>query len=238
MKISLQLYSIKDEIAADFKGAVKKVGELGYDGVEFAGFGGLTADEMKTLLAESNLYSVGSHSGMDIFKNSFEECCAYNKAIGSQYVIMPWAQFKTREDVDEVINLLNSSVEIARKYGLKVGYHNHAFEFEKIDGEYILDLIAANTSDDVVLEVDVFWAAVASVDPLAYIEKWGKKIELIHIKQIGAENKNVEISKGNIDMKKVIETAKYAKHFSIEQEASDIPIWEITKNNVEYMKSL
>jgi sugar phosphate isomerase/epimerase len=122
---------------------------------------------------------------------------------------------------------------MAKGSGIKIGYHNHQNEFKKIGDKYILDIIAENT--DVVLELDVFWVAFAGIDPVEVINKWGDRVELIHIKQIGKNNANVEVSEGDIDFKEIISAAKYAKYFVVEQEEYTKPIWETTKNNIDYL---
>ncbi len=238
MEFSMQLYSLRDETEKDFKGSVKATGDFGYSGVEFAGFGGLTSSEMKELLQESRLYAVGSHSGADIFKNSLEEELQYLKDIGAKYMVCPWAKFESMNDVNEICDMLNSAAETAKKYGIKVGYHNHNQEFEKIDGKYILDLIAEKTSDDVILELDVYWAAYADVCLFEYIKKMGKKIELIHIKQIGDDKKNVDVPDGKIDIAELVKTAQYAKYFVVEQEQYAVSPLDSARRNAEYLKTV
>lgn len=238
MEFSMQLYSLRDETAKDFKSAVKVTGDFGYSGVEFAGFGGLTSGEMNELLKESNLYAIGSHSGVDIFKNSLEEELQYLKDVGAKYMICPWAKYESIDDVNAICEMLNTAAEVAKKYDIKVGYHNHDQEFEKIDGKYILDLIAENTSDDVILELDVYWASYADVCPFEYIKKMGKKIELIHIKQIGDEKKNVDVPDGKIDVPELIKTAQYAKYFIVEQEHYAVSPLDSAKRNAEYLKTV
>ncbi len=238
MEVSLQLYSINEETKKDFKKSVEKVAEIGYKGVEFAGYGGLSAEELTTLLKENNLYSVGSHRGVQIFEESFDEELKYNKAIGSEYIICPWAKVDTREEVDKLVQLLNDAADKAAKENIKVGYHNHAHEFVKIDGKYALDMIAENTNDNVILELDVFWVAYAGIDPLEYIKKWGKKVELIHIKQIAENKDNVDVADGVIDMAKVKEVSKYAKYFVVEHEEFDKPVWDSIKNDFEFLNQI
>lgn len=238
MEVSLQLYSINEETKKDFRKSIEKVGEIGYQGVEFAGYGGLSSKEITALLKENNLYSVGSHCGLPAFEETFEEVLKFNKAIGSKYIICPGAKLDTREEVDHLVQLLNAAAEIAAKENIKVGYHNHAHEFAKIDGKYVLDLIAENTNDDVILELDVFWVTYAGVDPIEYIKKWGKKIELIHIKQIDENKGNVDVADGVIDMKLVKETAKSAEYFVVEHEEFDKPVWDCIRNDFEYLNQI
>ena len=238
MDISLQLYSIKDETQKNFKKAVETVAKIGYKGVEFAGYGGLSAEEMTALLKENGLYAVGSHCGISLFEEAFDKELAYNKAVGSKYMICPYAKVSTREEVDHLVNLLNACSEKAAKEGIKVGYHNHAHEFVPVDGKYPLDLIAENTGDNVILELDVFWVAYAGVDPIEYIKKWGKKVELIHIKQIDAEKANVDIDDGILNMAKIRDESKYAKYFILEHEEFDKPVWDAIQNDFNSLSKL
>jgi sugar phosphate isomerase/epimerase len=238
MEVSLQLWSINDETKKDYKGSIAKVGNIGYNGVEFAGYGGLTAEEMVELLKQNNLYSVGTHCGLQVFAENFDEELQYSKTIGSKYIICPAAKVDTMDDIEYLVKHLNAAAEKAAKENIKVGYHNHDFEFITIDGKYAMDHIAEKTSDDVVLELDVFWLSYAGVDPVEYIKKWGKKVELIHIKQIGENKANVDVADGFIDMKTIKEAAEYAKYFVVEHEEFDKPVWDAIKNDYEYLKQI
>ncbi|MGB8452324.1 MAG: TIM barrel protein, partial [Anaerocolumna sp.] len=150
MEVSLQLWSINEETKKDFKKAVEHVAQTGYKGVEFAGYGGLSPEELKILLQENNLYSVGTHAGMQVFENSFDQEIKFNKTIGSQYIICPYAEVDTKEKIDKLAGLLNTAADKAAKENIKVGYHNHAHEFVEIDGKFPLDIIAENTNDNVI----------------------------------------------------------------------------------------
>lgn len=242
MDISLQLYSVKDAAAKDYKAAVCRTANMGYSGVELDGWGNLPADEMKQLLDENGLYAVGSHTGVGYFKENFSDVLAWHKAVGAKYIMVPGGvELDSQEKVMDFCRLLNESAEEAKKYGIKVGYHNHAHEFQKIGGKYILDIIAENTVDDVVLEVDVYWVQYAGVDPYGYVESLGKKAELIHLKQIGENGDNVPLADGLIDMKHMIDSCRFAKYFIIEQETflPDLEeVWAIQKSNIEHLKSL
>lgn len=231
MEVSLQLYSIHEETQKDFAGSINKVGKIGYHGVEFAGFGGLSAEEVSRLLKENHLYSVGSHTGLQIFKSSFADELTFNKAIGSKYIVCPGAKVDTREEIDALVDILNQAADQAIHENIKVGYHNHAHEFKKVDGKYALDIIAENTNENVILELDVFWVAYAGLDPIEYIKKWGKKVELIHIKQIDENKANVDVADGILDMKKIKEASQYAKFFVVEHEEFDKPVWDSIQND-------
>ncbi len=238
MEVSLQLYSIHEETKKDFKKSVEQVAKIGYKGVEFAGFGGMTTEEVNSLLSENHLYSVGCHTGVQVFENSFDEELEFNKAIGSKYIICPYAEVDTREKIDKLVNLLNAAADKAAAANIKVGYHNHAHEFAEVDGKFALDIIAENTNDNVILELDVFWVAYAGVDPVEYIKKWGKKVELIHMKQIDSNKANVDMADGSIDMQKIKDASEYATYFVLEHEEYDKPVWDSIKNDFEYLDQL
>lgn len=238
MKASIQLWSLNRVIPKiGLKNALKLVAEHGYSGVEFAGFADIPAKEMAEELKKNGLYSVGSHTHFNLFKNALEENLEYNKTIGSEYMIIPSAPTKTADDIKILAELLNHAAEKAKSYDIKVGYHNHDFEFTKIDGKYALDLITEETSDDVIMEIDAFWVAFAGENPYEYIKKTGRKAELIHFKQIAQNDKNVRLPDGIIDFKKLAADAKYAKHFVVEQE-DESDQTESSRINMEFLKNL
>lgn len=238
MNCGLQLWSLNGYFDNDIKKQLELTAQCGFGGVEFAGgFGNLSTDEMKAELAKNKLDAIGSHSGLDIFKTKLEDELAYLQAVGAKYMIIPAAQYAGMEDVDEIAEILNNAATVAAKYGIKVGYHNHHMEFEKIDGKYILDLLMEKTTKDVVFEVDVFWAAYSGVDPYEYLTSHKERIELIHLKQIGKDKKNVTLPEGDIDFKKIAECAKYAKYFIVEQEG-EMDKAEACRINGEFIKTL
>jgi len=238
MKASIQLWSLNRVIPEiGIKAALKLVAEAGYSGVEFAGFGDIPAEEMAVELQKNGLYSVGSHTGIKAFENDLEKNLEYNKKIGSEYMIIPSSELKSADDVKKLVNLLNKSAETAKSYGIKVGYHNHEYEFEKINNKYILDIIAEETSADVIMEIDAYWVEYADENVYEYIKKLGKKVELVHFKQIGSEKSNPRLPYGDIDFARLKIDSVFAKHFIVEQEDESDQI-ESAKINMEYLKSL
>lgn len=242
MKTSLQLYSVKDAAALDYAATVRRVAQMGYSGVELDGWGNLPAGEMKALLEQNGLYAVGSHTQAHFFEDRLEEALRWHSEAGAGYMIIPGGvDVSTAEGVDSLCRLLNMAAEKGREYGVKVGYHNHAHEFCKIGREFALDLIAKNTVSEVVMEIDVYWVQYAGLDPYRYVEGLGEKAELIHLKQIGKDNENVALPDGDIDMKRMIQSSIYAKHFVVEQETflPDLEkVWSIQKANIDHLNSL
>jgi len=239
---AIQLYSVRDAMEGNYIEVLEKLGKngFGYTGVEFAGFGGLSFDEIKKALDDNGLKPISSHTGLERLLNNRDEEIAYQKAIGIEYIICPWADMESKSDVLNLAKELTPVAEKIKAAGMKFGYHNHAHEFERDGGEYLLDILFDNLPDDTVMELDVFWTEYAQVDTLAYMEKHKNRLELIHVKQIGKDRKNVEIDKGFIDFADLIKKAQGmgVKHFILEQEEYEVSSMASAENAMRYISSL
>lgn len=223
LPVALQLYSLREETKKDFIGTLEKVAEIGYKGVEFAGFGDIPADRMKDCLDSLGLKAVGSHTSLDLLKNSFDKIVEYNHKIGNSNIICPYNEYKSRQDYIEAAKLYNKIGEKCKEKGFEFHYHNHAHEFEIFDGEYGLDIIFKETSSKLVkAEIDTCFVKVAGLDPAAYIKKYKGRCPLLHLKDVeeGGTNGTVEIGNGILDFKGIIDAAMYAdvKWLIVEQE--------------------
>jgi len=241
-EFAIQLYSVRDVMENNFTGTLEKLGSkgMGYTGVEFAGFGGLTAEEMKKALADNGLKPISSHTGLERLLTALDEEITYHKDIGAEYIICPYAEMETKADVLELAKKLTPVTEKITAAGLKFGYHNHAHEFIKDEGEYLLDILFDNLPDEAVMELDVYWTEYAGIDTKAYMDKHKNRLELLHIKQIGKDKHNVELDKGLIDFKDLIKKAGMngVKHFILEQEEYETTSLASVKNAINYINSL
>ncbi|MFV0401550.1 MAG: sugar phosphate isomerase/epimerase family protein [Oscillospiraceae bacterium] len=239
---SIQLYSLREQTATDFRGVLNKLSAIGYGGVEFAGYGDIPAPEMKELLQKLNIRPVGSHVGIDRFRENFAGEIDYARTVGIEYLIVPGynvAETGTAAFVKEMKELAPR----VKAEGFRFGYHNHDFEF-KMDGDkYILDrLMDATAADELDIELDIFWAAYAGVDYLEYLKKWGSRIKLLHIKQIADfESKRcVDLDEGVIDFAEIITTgnAVGVKEYILEQEEFEIDPWISVEKGYKHIMSL
>lgn len=183
MKFAVQLYSLRELAAREGAEAVlRTVAEAGYDGVEFAGFYDLSPQEMKALLEKYHLQPVSAHIGVDSIAPSME----YIRTLGIGSIFIPWVSKETFDDEAAYQELCQ---KIKDTYALlkdkTFGYHNHAHEFE--GGK---DRLAKLLSDLPFLkaELDVFWATVAGLDPVAYLDGLGDKLAFVHIKEAAKED--------------------------------------------------
>lgn len=241
-EFAIQLYSVRDVMEEDFIGVLNKLGSkgFGYTGVEFAGFGGITAYEMKTALEENGLKAIASHTSLDRLLNHLDEEIEYHKIIGAEYIICPFAEMNNKTDILELVQKLTPVAKRISSEGLKFGYHNHAHEFVINDGEYLLDILFDNMPGGTVMELDIYWSEYADINSLDYMEKHKDKLELLHVKQIGEGKRNVEVDKGFIDFEEVIKKAKLTgvKHFILEQEEYEESSLKSAENAVRYIYSL
>jgi sugar phosphate isomerase/epimerase len=239
-KLGIQLWSVRDVTNSDFADTLKKLAEMGYTGVEFAGYGGLSAQEMKDVLTANNLKPIGAHVGLERLVNALDEEITFHKILGTDYIICPHSDIKTKDDTLKLAQTLKPVVSKINNAGLKFAYHNHAHEFVQDNGEYLLDILFANLPPEAVMELDLYWVAYANVDPFTYMEKNKNRLKLIHVKQIDKDKNNVDVDQGLIDYKEVIIRAKAmgVEHFILEQEQFAVSSMVSVKNDIDYIKKM
>ena len=205
--IGIQLYSVRDSMAEDFEGTLKKISELGYSSVEFAGFFGHTAEQVNEILAKYNLTVSGTHSGFDDLVNNYDETVAYHKAIGNKYYIIPGYDLWSQEKLDKFVEQVNPICEKLAKDGITLAFHNHYKEFEVLEnGEMVYEQLIYRTN--LKLEVDTYWAFVGMKNPIGLLERLGDRVIFAHIKD-GDVNKNGKpLGMGEAPVKDVVAYVK------------------------------
>lgn len=204
MKLAVQLYSLRDMVknGDDFLKILEEVKKIGFDGVEFAGYHGLSAETIKAKLDELGLVAVGAHIGLDDFKeDKLADTVAFHKTLGCLYVGVGGAPHDTVEDCEYGASLLAKGSEAL---GVPTYYHNHTEEFAPLaNGKTAMQIFAEQTK----LEVDTYWSFHAGVDNYKYISENIDDIILIHIKD-GIDGKPMALTEGNNDLDAVIRAAK------------------------------
>jgi len=184
MKTALQLYSVRDFAAADFIDTLRKVKEMGYDGVEFAGLFGHPPEEVNKTAYELGLTPISAHVPINELSENTDACVGKYKTIGCEYIAIPWmdkALLPGQPDYDRTKNVITAVAAECQKQGITLLYHNHEFEFEKHDGEYLLDILFKDIPA-LQTEIDTCWVNVAGEDPVAYIKKYAGRAPVVHLK--------------------------------------------------------
>ncbi|MCL2088335.1 MAG: sugar phosphate isomerase/epimerase [Oscillospiraceae bacterium] len=236
MKIGIQLYSVRQAMEKDFYGTLERVKQAGYDGVEFAGYYGQTAEDVKAALDKLGLVACSTHTNV----GDPQKAADFEKKLGNKNIVCPGLPSGDAEKLGNAIATLRNAAEVLEPQGLRVGYHNHSHEFEKIDGEYIFDAILREIPS-LLCEIDVGWAHVAGVDPAGFMRKHSGRVEIIHLKDIGENGRSTEIGSGNVDMPGVVEAAKECgtEWLIVEQEDFEgPPMFESIKISCDAVKKM
>ena len=183
MSYSLQLYTLRNAISEDLPGTIKKVADIGYTQVEPYNFVA-TAKELGAALKENGLTAPSGHA--PLMSQDQDEIFTAAKELGISTVIdpfLPAEHWQKAEDIQATAEKLNQAARKGAEYGIRVGYHNHAWELESIiDGRTALEYFESLLDPELVLEVDTYWVAVGGQDPVDILAKLGDRVKFIHIK--------------------------------------------------------
>ena len=184
--VGIQLYGVRNAMAEDFEGTLKAISEMGYEYVEFAGYFGKSAEEIKAILDKYNLKCISVHQGLDFFDENPDEKCEFLKAFGVKYSVIPWyeqSKLAGSSDWEETKRKFSEAADLFKKHGMMLGYHNHEFEYQVVDGKYIHDYIfEAVPEDRIVPELDTCWVHYAGINPVDMINKYKGRVEIVHLK--------------------------------------------------------
>jgi len=245
-KIGLQLYTVRRILEKDFEAALRQVAALGIKEVEFAGYFERKPEQIKELLKRLKLAAPSAHIDTKTLRTGLAKAIEAAKTIGHQYLILgylPKEERKSLDDYKKLIELLNRTGEKCLEADLQFAYHNHDFEFKKIEGKIPYDLILTETdAEKVKMEMDLYWINKAGFEPLTYFEKYPKRFPLVHVKDMDntPEKNFTEVGRGVIDFKKIFSKSGTAgiKHYFIEQDETPAEPLESVKVSLKYLKEL
>ena len=238
MEYGIQLYSVRDLTEKNMEEALRQVSELGYKFVEFAGFFGIPAEEIKGMLDKYGLKVSGTHTGWREIADHFEETVAYHKAIGNKNIIIPGGDFSDQKKLDALIDMINEFQPKLAAEGITLGYHNHHKEFlPNKDGSNIEDQLIYRTN--VMLEIDTYWAYVGMKNPIALLDRLGDRVKVIHIKDGDAEGNGTPLGMGTAPVADVYAKAiEMGLPMVVESETCNPDGMTEAKICIEYLKSL
>jgi len=248
MGVALQLYSVRDDCARDFEGTLKAVAEMGYEAVEFAGYYGRSAESIRETLDKLGLKVAGTHTSLDsLLGDELERTVEFNRIIGNRFLIVPWLpeeRLNSESRCRETAELFNSIAERLRKEGMRVGYHNHTFEFKTIGRKRIWDMFFESTNPEVVMQLDTgnaMHGGVSVEEILNIIRKYPGRAITVHVKEYSSRNPNALIGEGEIRWKEFFElcrTVGGTEWFIVEQESYAYPPLECVKRCIENLRKM
>ncbi len=251
-EINLQLYSLRDDIQANYAATIDSVAKIGYTGIEAAGYNegkfyGMAPADFKKSIEDAGLQVLSSHTTRPLADKpadtKWDEVWAWwdttiqaHKDAGMKYIVAPWMLTpKTLADLQAYCDYYNQIGEKCNAAGIRFGYHNHAFEFTEVEGEIIYDYMLKNTDPaKVFFQMDVYWVVEGGKDPVEYFNAYPGRFELLHIKdetELGKSGKvNFENIFNNIDK-------SGAKHLVVEVERYTGTPFEGVRESYDYLNN-
>lgn len=243
-QIALQLYTVRRLAATDLPGTLRAVAAAGYRAVELAGLPETGPGELARLLGEAGLRAVAAHEGIEGLRNNLGAVIDRLAEVECPRVIVPGLPEGDRRTADDVRRYAAELGGYARTFadeGIRLGYHNHAFEFEPLDGTTVWDALLTALPPEVEIELDVYWAAVAGRDPAAEIRAAADRVRLLHMKDRapGPKPHDAPAGEGNLSFPQIVEAARAAgvEWYIAEQDEPREPLEDIG-SALRYLESL
>lgn len=206
--IALQLYTIRDLLAQDYEGTIRKVADMGYVGVETANlFNGSPASAAK-LFAELGLTVSSAHSALPLGDQK-QEVIDTMGALSCKHLVLPWQppeKFKSLDGIKSICDSLNEAAAVAKANGFQLGYHNHWFEYEVLENRLPVDAMLETLDPDVFFEVDIYWVQTAGQNPVDVVRRLGSRAPFLHIKDgpCQIEAPMTALGEGGVDIPGVV----------------------------------
>ncbi|MDB5292338.1 MAG: Sugar phosphate isomerase/epimerase [Phycisphaerales bacterium] len=227
--IGLELYSVRNELGKDFTGVIEAVGKMGYAGVEFAGYYGWDKRpaELRRLLDDNGLKCCGTHTHLDTLEgDNLKKTIELHKTLGNKFLICPSLSAKDAAGWMDLAKKFNDISARAKESGMLVGYHSHAGDFKKFDGNTGWEIFFDNTNADVVQQIDTGNTLEGGGDPLALIKKYPGRTKTTHVKEHGGAP-DAPVGEGTIEWKPLFEAYESVggiEWYIVEHEAGNPPL--------------
>jgi sugar phosphate isomerase/epimerase len=247
--IGIQLYTIRDLVQKDFIGTLKILSKIGYNSAEAAGYNdrkfyGLTPKEYHLICRENGIQALSTHSNVNT--GNAAKVIEDTAGGGMKYLVLPSIPKEMRQTADDYKKIADDFNLIGEKCnasGIRFGYHNHAFEFEKTEGEIPYDILLERTDPALCfMQVDFYWMVWAGHDPVEYFNRFPDRFELWHVKDMKStdDRESTEIGKGIINFTGLFKLKDKAgmKYFFVEQELFKLDAVESINMSYQYLHNL
>lgn len=243
LPIALQLYSVRHECEKDLPGTLSAVAKMGYDGVEFAGYYGRSAAELRKLCDDLGLKVAGTHIRLDtLLGDALRPTVEFNRALGNKFLIVPGLDESRRNSWKAWYNTAQVFNEVAARLlpeGMKTGYHNHFHEFTAMEGELPWDTFFAHTRKDVVMQIDLGNAMHGGGDPVPFIERYPGRALTVHLKEWSGSYDKALIGEGQVPWPRVFalcEGVGGTEWYIVEQESYAYPPLECVERCIKTLR--
>ncbi|MGP7817436.1 sugar phosphate isomerase/epimerase family protein [Niallia sp. 01092] len=242
--IAVQMYSLRRESERDFAGTLKKVADLGFDGVELAGYGDSASKKVSALLKSLGLEAAASHVPLEQLETNLSQVIEDQHVLGSKYIVCPYLIPERREEKDykALISFLEEAGEKCKKEGITLCYHNHDFELAPLsDGRKALETIFDSTNaSKVQAELDIYWLKKAGENPEEWIKRYKNRTPLVHLKDMTRDEEQffAELGTGGVDIDAILNIGEDAgvKWWIVEQDETRKTPFESIEISMNYLK--
>ncbi|HNS20698.1 MAG TPA: TIM barrel protein [Sedimentisphaerales bacterium] len=200
--IGVQVYSVREVAQKDLAGTIAKIAQMGYQGVEFAGYYGHSAKDIRKMMDDNKIVCCGTHTQYaDLADDKLAATLEFNKTLGNKYVIVPWLEGDKNNPKDSWLKYaqrFNVLAEKLKKQGMFIGYHAHAHDVHPLGDTTSWDIFFSNTTKDVIMQVDTGNVMSGGGDPIAFLKKYPGRAVTVHLKEHSATNPKAMIGEGDV----------------------------------------
>ena len=244
--LTLQLYTVRDHFAQDSLKTFRALKNIGYSAVEFGGVHNWKAPDLRAQMDEVGLWALGAHIPVTRLKDDIKGVVQEAKVLGFQYVVCPWLPPEQRnaEAYRALLLVLEHAGKVCLSEGLTLAYHNHDFELELVFGSVsALEFLMENLAPEVMqFELDVYWAAYAGKDPVAFLEAFAGRAPLLHCKDMTKDGLRTfaEVGSGSLDFPAILKTAEATsmKWSVVEQDTCKGDPLDSAASSFKYLRTL
>lgn len=244
-RIGVQLYTVRDQMKTSVEKTLADVAAIGYQEVEFAGYFNRPPRAIRQLLDRNGLTAPSSHIAIDLLRGSWNRTLDESSEMGHKYLVVAWlneADRNTPDAIKKTAELFNRAADDAKRYKIRLAYHNHDFEFKEVEGRRLYDrLLEATDPKLVLMEMDLYWIIKGSGDPAQYFARWPERFPMVHVKDGGPmpDFTMTEVGKGSVKWGEIFARRKQAgiKHFFVEHDNPKDPMQSIA-TSYRYLRAL
>lgn len=244
-QLGLQLYTVRRLLERDWFGTLSEIAAIGYREVEFAGYFGQPADEIRRVLERHGLAAPAGHFAMEDLLAPGAAAFDVAATLGHRWVIVAWIPAEQRRALDDwrrIADALNRIGERCRQGGLRFGYHNHDYEFMPTRGRLPYDVLIEATDPRLVdFEIDLYWATKGGQDPATYLARTAGRTHLVHVKDSAGvpDHRQVDVGRGRIPWKRLLGAAwrEGVRHYFVEHDEPADPM-AFCRTSYDYLSRL
>ncbi len=228
-RTGIQLYTVRAAMQADVPGSLKKIADIGYRQVEFAGYFGHSPAEIRKMVADLGMTAPSSHIQVADARTDAQACVDRTREAGHKFLVLAWFPPEQRQTLDqwkEIAGFCNHVAGLCKTAGLSFAYHNHNFEFEAMNGVLPYDVMIQNTDPSLVqFELDLYWAKKAGQDLDALLARHQGRIVMCHVKDMAPDGSMADVGQGTIDFARMLAAPAAApmEYYFVENDDTKTP---------------